>query len=63
MNPMWKQQVGKSFVIASKVGEVFSRRKLQLTDYISPNFFFVDKIEGITIIIKNNNIMQMEEIK
>jgi hypothetical protein len=60
---MWKQQVGKSFVIASKVGEVFSRRKLQLTDYISPNFFFVDKIEGITIIIKNNNIMQMEEIK
>jgi len=60
---MWKQQVGKSFVIASKVGEVFSRRKLQLTDYISPNFFFVDKMEGITIIIKNHNIMQMEEIK
>ena len=60
---MWKQQVGKSFLVASKVGEVFSRRKLQLTDYISPNFFFIDKMGGITIIIKNNNIMQMEEVK
>ena len=60
---MWKQQVGKSFLVTSKVGEVFSRRKLQLTDYVSPNFFFMDKLGGNTLIIKNNNIQEMEEIK
>ena len=60
---MWKQQVGKNFLVAYKVGEVFSRRKLQLTDYVSPNFFFMDKLGGITLIIKNNNIQEMEEIK
>jgi len=60
---MWKQQIGKTFLVASKVGEVLSREKLQLTDYVSPNFFFIDKIGGKTIIIKNNNIMKMEEIK
>jgi hypothetical protein len=60
---MWQQQIGKTFLVASKVGEVFSRNKLELTDYISPNFFFIDKMGGITIVIKNNNIMKMEEIK
>tara|TARA_R110002020_G_scaffold158422_1_gene341601 strand:+ start:806 stop:988 length:183 start_codon:yes stop_codon:yes gene_type:complete len=60
---MWKQQIGKTFLVASKVGEVLSREKLQLTDYVSPNFFFIDKMGGETIIIKNNNIMKMEEIK
>lgn len=60
---MWKQQVGKSFLVASKVGEVFLRRKLQLTDYVHPNFFFMDKLGGITLIIKNTNILEMEEVK
>ena len=63
LNPMWKQQISKTFLVSYKVGEVLSRDKLQLTDYICPNFFFNDKMGGITIILKNNNIMKWEEIK